>query len=140
MADEGVYRWEEHSLLVNFQRGRKHRATMNIEDYRDYCLSLGTDVEEKLPFTAFKYAGGVLAFYVSGHIFSFLDCDDFRVITLKCQPERIEELKAHYSCIGRPFNLPPKHWIGVDVATASDALLKELTENSYQIVKAKYKK
>ncbi len=25
---------------------------MNIEDYRDYCLSLGTDVEEKLPFTA----------------------------------------------------------------------------------------
>jgi len=27
---------------------------MNIEDYRDYCLSLGADVEEKLPFTMFK--------------------------------------------------------------------------------------
>ncbi len=26
---------------------------MNIEDYRDFCLSLGDDVEEKLPFTAF---------------------------------------------------------------------------------------
>ena len=23
---------------------------MNIEDYREYCLSLGADVEEKLPF------------------------------------------------------------------------------------------
>ena len=23
---------------------------MNIEDYREYCLSLGTEVEEKLPF------------------------------------------------------------------------------------------
>ena len=23
---------------------------MNIEDYRDFCLSIGTDVEEKLPF------------------------------------------------------------------------------------------
>ena len=33
---------------------------MNIEDYREFCLSLGADVEEKLPFTAFKYAGGVL--------------------------------------------------------------------------------
>ena len=32
---------------------------MNIEDYRDYCLSLGADVEEKLPFTAFRYASGV---------------------------------------------------------------------------------
>ena len=50
---------------------------MNIEDYRDYCLSLGKDVEEKLPFTAFRYASGVLAFYVHGHMFAFFDCDDF---------------------------------------------------------------
>ena len=27
---------------------------MNIEDYREYCLSLGADVEEKLPFQKFK--------------------------------------------------------------------------------------
>ena len=26
---------------------------MNIEDYREYCLSLGADVEEKLPFQKF---------------------------------------------------------------------------------------
>ena len=35
---------------------------MNIEDYRDYCLSLGADVEEKQPFTAFHYASGVQFF------------------------------------------------------------------------------
>ena len=35
---------------------------MNIEDYRGFCLSLGEDVEEKLPFTAFHYASGVLVF------------------------------------------------------------------------------
>ena len=63
---------------------------MNIEDYREYCLSLGTDVEEKLPFTAFHYASGVLVFYVHGHMFSFFDCDHYSVITLKCQPERID--------------------------------------------------
>ena len=45
---------------------------MNIEDYREYCLSLGDDVEEKLPFTAFHHASGVLVFYVHGHMFSFL--------------------------------------------------------------------
>ena len=37
---------------------------MNIEDYRDYCLSLGADVEEKLPFTVFHHGSGVLVFYV----------------------------------------------------------------------------
>lgn len=112
---------------------------MNIEDYRDYCLSLGADVEEKLPFTAFHYASGVLVFYVHGHMFSFFDCDNYGVITLKCQPERIEELQVEHSCIGKPFNMSAKHWIGIDAATAPDDLLRELTRNSYEIVKAKYK-
>ena len=79
---------------------------MNIEDYREYCLSLGEDIEEKLPFQKFKNGEGVLVFYVMGHMFSFF----------------------------------PKHWIGINPATAPDELLKELTRNSYEIVKAKYKK
>jgi len=113
---------------------------MNIEDYRNYCLSLGADVEEKLPFTAFRYAGGVLVFYVHGHMFSFFDCDNFGVITLKCQPDRIEELRASNDCITKPFNMSPKYWIGVCPDSATDDLLKELTRNSYEIVKAKYSK
>ena len=113
---------------------------MNIEDYREYCLSLGTDIEEKLPFTAFHYASGVLVFYVHGHMFSFFDCDNYSVITLKCQPERIEELKAKHDCIGKPYNESPKYWIGINANTAPDELLQELTRNSYEIVKAKYKK
>ncbi|MBP3725814.1 MAG: MmcQ/YjbR family DNA-binding protein [Bacteroidaceae bacterium] len=113
---------------------------MNIEDYRAFCLSLGDDVEEKLPFTAFRYATGVLALYVHGHMFSFFDCDHFGIVTLKCQPERIGDLLAEYDCIGRPYNLSPRHWIGVDANTAPDPLLKQLTRNSYEIVKTKYKK
>ena len=113
---------------------------MNIEDYREYCLSLGDDVEEKLPFTAFHYASGVLVFYVHGHMFSFFDCDNFSVITLKCQPDRTDELKAQYECITKPFNMSQKYWIGINPDTAPDNLLRELTRNSYEIVKAKYKK
>jgi predicted DNA-binding protein (MmcQ/YjbR family) len=84
---------------------------MNIEDYREYCLSLSTDIEEKLPFQKFKSGEGVLVFYVMGHMFSFFDCNDFSVISLKCQPERIEDLKAQHECIGNPYNESPKHWI-----------------------------
>ena len=123
---------------------------MNIEDYREFCLSLGADIEEKLPFQKFKNGEGVLVFYVlceqseqvraHGHMLSFFDCNDFSVISLKCQPERIEELKAQHDCIGNPYNESPKHWIGIDPGNAPDELLKELTRNSYEIVKNKYKK
>ena len=75
---------------------RTSAKSMNIEDYREFCLSLGEDIEEKLPFQKFKNGEGVLVFYVMGHMFSFFDCNDFSVISLKCQPERIEELKTQY--------------------------------------------
>jgi len=113
---------------------------MNIEDYRYFCLSLGDDVEEKLPFTKFKSGEGVLVFYVCGHMFSFFDCNDFSLISLKCQPERIVELKEENDCIGNPYNASTKHWIGIDPHTAPEALLKDLTRNSYEIVKKKYSK
>lgn len=65
---------------------------MNVEDIREFCLSLGSDVEEKLPFVMFKNGEGVLVFYVCGHMFCFFDLNDFQVISLKCQPERIDEI------------------------------------------------
>lgn len=113
---------------------------MDIEKYHDYCLSLGADAEEKLPFVKFKSGENVLVFYVCGHMFAFFDCSNFSVISLKCQPERINELKAQYDCIGEPYNESPKHWIGIDPQTAPAELLKDLTRNSYEIVKTKYTK
>ena len=124
--------------LLNWERASA--KTMNIENYREYCLSLGEGIEEKLPFQKFKNGEGVLVFYVMGHMFSFFDCNDFSVISLKCQPECIEDLKAQYECVGNPYNESPKHWIGINPYSAPDDLLKELTRNSYQIVKAKYTK
>ncbi len=103
-------------------------------------MSLGDDIEEKLPFQKFKSGEGVLVFYVHGHMFSFFDCNDFSVISLKCQPERIEELRAQHDCIGNPYNESHKHWIGIDPNIAPNDLLKELTRNSYEIVKSRYKK
>ena len=114
--------------------------SMNIEEYRDYCLSLGEDVEEKLPFTMFKNGADVLVFYVCGHMFAFFDCVEYSVVTLKCQPERIDELRAEYDCIGKPYNESAKYWLGIDPRVAPDALLRDLTRNSYEIVKAKYGK
>jgi len=113
---------------------------MNIEDYRNYCLSIGPGVEERMPFGAFKAAKDVLAFYVCGHMFSYFNTDHFSIITLKCQPDRINALKEENPAIGDPYNMSVRHWIGVDVATVSETLLRELTLNSYNLVKMKYNK
>ena len=51
-----------------------------------------------------------------------------------------DELKAKYDCIDKPHNLSPKYWIGINPKMASDDLLWELTRNSYEIVKNKYKR
>ena len=111
---------------------------MNVEELRDYCLSLGTDVEEKMPFQAFKAARGVLAFYVGGHMFCYFDVDRFEVVTVKCQPERIEELKEQQPAVGNPYNMSPRHWIGIDTTAADSDLLRTLTRRSYDLVKEQY--
>lgn len=113
---------------------------MNVEDLRSYCLSLGSDVEEKMPFQAFRAARGVLAFYVGGHIFCFFDIDAFSVVTLKCRPEHVAELQERHPAVGRPYNMSPKHWIGVSTALAGDTLLRQLVEASYLLVKEKARK
>ena len=80
---------------------------MNVEDLRSYCLSLDTDVVEKFPFTAFKYAKDVLVFYISGHMFCYFDIN----------------------------NGNAKYWIGMDAYRADNELFKQLIRNSYEIVK-----
>ena len=112
---------------------------MNIEELRNYCLSLG-EVDEKLPFSKFKGGDTVLVFYVNGHMFCYFDIEAYEVVSVKCQPERISDLFECHSCLGSPFNMSPKHWIGIRIKECDDALVKELVGNSYEIVKNKYSK
>lgn len=111
---------------------------MNIENFREYCLSLG-DVEEKLPFAKMPGGDSVLAFYVGGHTFCYCDIDDFRTVIVKCQPERIPEFLETAHGICPPDNhFNAKYWIGLDVQVIETELLKELVANSYEMVRAKF--
>ena len=55
---------------------------LNVEELRDFCLSLGNDVEEKMPFSKFHSASEVLVFYVCGHMFCYYDLAHFSVVTV----------------------------------------------------------
>ena len=109
---------------------------MNIEEFREYCLSL-PDVTEATPFEKFsKGKFTILVFYVKGHMFCYFNVDDFTSITVKCQPDKIAELKEHYAAVGEPYNGNKKYWISLQLnSDLADDQLRELVRNSYNLVK-----
>lgn len=108
---------------------------MNIEEFREYCLSLG-GVEEKLPFAKMPGGDSVLVFYVSGHTFCYCDLHELTVV-VKCQTERIAELLDTTGVEPPDNHFNPKYWIGINLQNIDTELIKELTQNSFEIVKGK---
>lgn len=113
---------------------------MNVEQIRRFCLGIAPDVEERMPFGAFRCARDVLVFYVAGHMFCFFDLNNFGIVTLKCDPDEIPVLRETYEWVGAPYNMNPKYWIGLRADVAPDDLTKRLIINSYNIVKQKHEK
>ena len=113
---------------------------MNVEEFRDYCLSL-PDVTEATPFEKFsrgKYT--ILVFYINSHMFCYFNIDEFSNITIKCDPTKIVELKELYQAVSEPFNGDKRYWISVQPnLDLSDEDLKALVWQSYEIVKSKKK-
>ena len=70
---------------------------MNIESFRDYCLSF-KGVHDKMPFgkATSEYDRNVLVFCVLNKWFCFVNIDVFDFCNLKCPPEQVEELVATY--------------------------------------------
>lgn len=109
---------------------------MNIEEFRDYCLSL-PGVTEATPFEKFtrgRYT--ILVFYVAGHMFCYFNIDDFKAVTIKCESSLMAELKEQYQAVGEPFNGDKRYWMSVEVnSDVDDNTLKLLVMQSYQLVK-----
>lgn len=114
---------------------------MNIEELREYCLSL-EDVTEKTPFGKFaKRFDSVLVFYILDHMFCMTDMDDFTSVTVKADPEVIEELKMTRTSVSSHRNMSERHWIQLNLnGDLSDREIYTLVKRSYGIVKSKYTK
>ncbi|MEN9908157.1 MAG: hypothetical protein RLZZ540_1306 [Bacteroidota bacterium] len=107
---------------------------MNVEEFRDFCLSF-PDTREGMPFEGFfKNSQSILVFYVGKKMFCLFDLDKFDRCTLKCDPKLIYELREHIG-IDKPFNLSHKHWISVALnGDVSQELIKDLVTKSYKLV------
>ncbi len=102
---------------------------MNIEELRNYCLSL-KGVEEKMPFD-----DKTLVFIVKNKMFCLTDIDSFEFVNLKCNPETAIELREQYSEVTPGYHMNKKHWNSIKPkGKITNELMKEWILNSYNLV------
>lgn len=112
---------------------------MNIEEFRDYCLSI-RESTESLPFLGHN----VLVFKVMGKMFAYIPLEPkdgtFRA-NLKCNPERSIELREGYIGITETnFKTLLWNWVTLD-SDVPDDLIRELIQHSAdEVVKMMPKK
>lgn len=102
---------------------------MNIEYYRQYCLTKKGTTEE------FPFDNRTLVFKVGGKMFALTDVESFESINLKCDPERAIELREQYSAIIPGYHMNKKHWNTVVLdGSLRDSLICSLIDDSYLLV------
>lgn len=104
---------------------------MNIEEFRDYCLSK-KGVEETFPFDE-----QTLVFKVMGKMFALTGLEyNPAQANLKCDPERSIELREKYDGLIRPgFHMSKVHWNTVELEqNIPQKLILELIDHSYDLV------
>lgn len=107
---------------------------MNIEDYRNYCLSK-KEVTEHFPFD-----NDTLVFKVLGKMFALASLKKWEngeaFINLKCDPEYAQELRAEYDSVKPGYHMHKKQWNSVYVHTGelSPLLITKLIDHSYDMV------
>lgn len=113
---------------------------MNIEDFRDYCLSLGDDVIEKTPFGKFaaRY-DSLLVFYTRGHMFCIIDIDNFSYVNVRSTPDEIEEIRMNHVSVNIPINRSLRYWLEIQLGgDFSDKEIYALVKRSFDIIREKY--
>ena len=105
---------------------------MNIEELRDYCLSLKGSTDE------FPFDDVSMVLKVQGKMFALIPLDNPETqISLKCDPERAIQLREEFDAIKPAWHFNKKHWNTVFIQPSiSQKFLCELINHSYDLVVA----
>jgi predicted DNA-binding protein (MmcQ/YjbR family) len=106
---------------------------MNWKTLRDTCLSFRGS-EETFPFGA-----ETTVFKVAGKMFALSRRQDEPLrISLKCEPQLAEQLRAAHPAITGGYHLNKRHWNTVILdGSLPDAMIVDLIEDSYDLVVSK---
>jgi predicted DNA-binding protein (MmcQ/YjbR family) len=101
---------------------------MNIESFRNYCLSKKGVTEE------FPFGQETLVYKVMGKMFALTDFL-FESINLKCDPVKAVELREEFPAVQPGYHMNKKHWNTIIIdGSLSDQLIYSWTDDSYRLV------
>jgi len=102
---------------------------MNIENFRNYCISKKGVTEE------FPFDEETLVFKVMGKMFALTKIDSFVSVNLKCEPSKAEELREQYTAVKPGYHMNKKHWNTVMIdGSVPDKLIFQWVDDSYNLV------
>jgi len=109
---------------------------MNIEQYRNFCLSFPGVTEE------FPFDENTLVFKVMGKMFTACDVGGFESINVKCDPVKAIVLRETHPGIVIPgYHMNKKHWNSIVMENnLPDKQIEEWIHDSYELVIAKLTK
>lgn len=100
-----------------------------LEEIRAYCLSKAF-VTESFPFDE-----TTLVFKVHNKMFALFGLADEPLrISLKCNPEKVMELREAYAQVLPGYHLNKKHWNTVVLEDLPLSLIHQWIDDSYQLV------
>lgn len=102
---------------------------MNIEELREYCLSLKGVTE------GFPFGEDTLVFKVGGKMFGLANLTGKLSVNLKNDPAKNIELREIYPAVKPGYHMNKKHWNTVEInGTVPVNVLKRLIEESYNLI------
>ena len=109
---------------------------MNLEDLREYCISL-PDVEECFPFDDVT-----LVMKTGGKMFALIPLDEPETcISVKCDPDLAVELREKYSCVQPAFHMNKTYWNTIFISPEiTRKQSKEWIKHSHELIRKKLPK
>jgi predicted DNA-binding protein (MmcQ/YjbR family) len=106
---------------------------VNADELQAACLSFPGAWE------GFPFGEQPSVFKVGPKMFALSRLDgEPRQVSLKCEPQIGEDLRASYGAINPGYHLNKRHWITVTLdGSIDDAVVRDLIEDSYDLVVAK---
>ncbi|MFG2328558.1 MmcQ/YjbR family DNA-binding protein [Streptomyces sp. NPDC048604] len=104
---------------------------MTPEELRDFCLDFNAATEE------FPFRPEISVFKVRGKMFALSQLGaEPLTINLKCDPDEAVRLREEYPAVAPGYHMNKRHWNTVTVGELPAKLVRELIEDSYDLVVA----
>jgi predicted DNA-binding protein (MmcQ/YjbR family) len=102
---------------------------MNIEDVREFCLSLNGVTE------CFPFDETTLVFKVGGKMFCLTDLEGELSVNIKNVPEKNIQLREEFSSVSPGYHMNKIYWNTVKIdGSIPESLIKDWIRESYRII------